>query len=336
MSESRIKTIKKLFLILLAIALILTSYFLFTQKSGTEELSSFQEEELSATEIEQGKINLGRKLFFDKRLSKDNTISCFSCHNPQLAFTDGKQFSEGVEGRLGFRNAPTLLNLEDATAFMFDAEIKSLEEQAIVPIQDHNEMDISVGDVVKKLSSDPDYKKKAKLLYDRDFDALVLTQALAYQKSLVSNNSLFDKFKALGDSSILTQNQLRGWALFNELRCIECHQLPNFTNYQAMNIGMYDDYGTDQGRFRVTHDTSDMGKFKTPSLRNIELTGPYMHDGSIENLRDVILLHTSTFKQHPNLDKRITDYKLSANNQESLVEFLKTLTDTSFLINNDE
>ncbi|MEJ6756476.1 MAG: cytochrome-c peroxidase, partial [Crocinitomicaceae bacterium] len=132
---------------------------------------------------DNSKVELGRKLFFDKRLSGDNTISCVSCHNPKLAFTDGKKFSAGVEGRLSFRNTPTLLNVVEATSFMFDAEIKTLEEQAIVPIQDHTEMNIRMGDLIRKLRAIPEYNKSSKEIFNKEFDASVLTKSLAaFQK----------------------------------------------------------------------------------------------------------------------------------------------------------
>lgn len=317
-------------LILVVIVLgIIALFFSLTSNVGTimgsEDVPIFKDNS-------KAKIELGRKLFFDKRLSGDNTISCVSCHSPKLAFTDGKKFSNGVEGRLGFRNAPTLLNLVDATSFMFDAEIKTLEEQAIVPIQDHAEMDISMGDLIKKLRSISEYNKRSKEIFNKEFDASVLTRSLAaFQKSLVSRNSLFDKFLATGDSSLLNESQLEGWSKFNEFNCIKCHQLPNLTDYQPYNIGLYLDYGEDKGRFRVTHDSTDMGKFKTPTLRNIELTAPYFHDGSAESLSDVIQSHTRNFKPHPNKDKRILNIIMSPETETDLIEFLKITTDTDSL-----
>ena len=283
---------------------------------------------------DNSKVELGRKLFFDKRLSGDNTISCVSCHNPKLAFTDGKKFSAGVEGRLSFRNTPTLLNVVEATSFMFDAEIKTLEEQAIVPIQDHTEMNIRMGDLIRKLRAIPEYNKSSKEIFNKEFDASVLTKSLAaFQKSLVSKNSLFDQFQASGDSSLFNEAQLEGWSKFNELDCIKCHELPNLTDYLPYNVGLYMDYGGDQGRFRVTHDSIDMGKFKTPTLRNVELTAPYFHDGSAQSLSDVIQSHTRSFKWHPNKDKRIQISKLTPEEEQKIIDFLKTVTDTTFLLN---
>ena len=127
--------------------------------------------------------------------------------------------------------------------------------------------------------------------------------------------------------------QLNGWSRFNEYNCIECHQLPNLTDYQPYNIGLYEDYGQDQGRFRVTHDSSDRGKFKTPTLRNIELTAPYFHDGSAQSLSDVIQSHISDSKLHPNKDFRIQNIQITAVEEKELIELLKIVTDTTFLIN---
>ena len=276
---------------------------------------------------------LGRALFFDKRLSSNETIACASCHLPEKAFTDGQPKSIGVEGRTSFRNATTLLNVKDAHFFTFDGNIENLEAQALIPIQDSNEMNMQMGELLKRLKKIPEYERAAKELYNRDLDAWVITRSLAaFQRILVSNNSRFDRYLD-GDMSALTEKEVKGWELFQEFQCIECHSLPNFTNYQVYNNGLYLDYGIDQGRFRIAGDSSMIGAFKVPSLRNIELTSPYMHDGSMKKIEDVLSHYASGGSGHINEDMRIKKRAITSDQKLFLVSFLHSLTDTTYMIN---
>jgi len=279
----------------------------------------------------QSKEAFGRSLFFDKRLSLDNSISCASCHHPEKAFTDGKVKSIGVGGRIAFRNASTLLNVGDAPVFMFDAHIESLHAQAIVPIQDTNEMSIPMGELIRKLKKIEHYAQASKQLYNRELDVWVVTRALAsFQKTLVSNNSPFDSYLA-GDKAAISEDAKKGWVLFNDLQCIECHSFPHFTNYQARNNGLYLDYGNDFGKFRIAGDSAMMGAFKVPSLRNIALTAPYMHDGSMSSLLEVIEHYDKGGVGHWNQDARIKKRNLNKQEVNNLIIFLETLTDTSYM-----
>lgn len=284
--------------------------------------------------LHQKRVDLGRSLFFEKRLSIDNTISCASCHIPELAFTDGKRVSIGVNGLTTNRNSPSILNLKNSTAFMFDAHIDNLEEQVIVPIQEHTEMNIKMGELVKKIKKLKIYQNASREAYSRDFDAWVLTRSIAeFERTLISDNSSFDQF-IHGDTSSFTDSQKRGWKIFSEdLKCLECHSLPHFTNNQALNNGLYKDYGADQGRFRIHHDSLDIGKFKVPSLRNITLTGPYMHDGSIKTLKEVIEHYSQGGKGHWNQDPRIKPFSLNHTELSDLINFFNGLTDTSYMSN---
>lgn len=291
----------------------------------------------SGTEVEskpmvfQTREEFGRALFFDKRLSLDNTISCASCHVPRKAFTDGQVKSIGVGGKTAFRNASTLLNVKDAPVFMFDAHIQSLEEQAIVPIQDSNEMNIAMGDLIRRLQGIGHYAEASKQLYQREMDAWVLTRALAaFQRTLVSDNSPFDRYMS-GDSEAISGEAESGWKLFNDLQCIECHSFPHFTNYQARNNGLHLDFGDDPGKFRIAGDSSLMGAFKVPSLRNVALTAPYMHDGSMFSLNDVIRHYNDGGTGHWNQDLRVKKRDLSELEMNYLINFLETLTDTSYM-----
>ena len=276
------------------------------------------------------KEDFGKALFFDPSLSIDRSTSCANCHKPELAFTDGKVKSEGVGGKLSFRNASSILNVADAPVFMFDAHIKTLEEQAIVPIQDSNEMNMPMGDLIKRLNTVPHYVDAARQLYKRDLDAWVVTRALAsFQRTLESKNSEFDRFLS-GDGEI-SDDVKKGWELFNSLQCIECHSLPNFTNYEALNNGLYKGYGDDPGKYRIAGDELKTGAFKVPSLRNIALTAPYMHDGSMSTLEEVVNHYATGGAGGEYQDARIRNRTLNSDEKKYLITFLKTLTDTSYL-----
>lgn len=304
--------------------------FCTLNNEGEKHIEPLLDEEL----LHQKRVDLGRSLFFEKRLSIDNTISCASCHIPELAFTDGKRVSIGVNGLTTNRNSPSILNLKNSTAFMFDAHIDNLEEQVIVPIQEHTEMNIKMGELVKKIKKLKIYQNASREAYSRDFDAWVLTRSIAeFERTLISDNSSFDQF-IHGDTSSFTDSQIRGWKIFSEdLKCLECHSLPHFTNNQALNNGLYKDYGADQGRFRIHHDSLDIGKFKVPSLRNITLTGPYMHDGSIKTLKEVIEHYSQGGKGHWNQDPRIKPFSLNHTELSDLINFFNGLTDTSYMSN---
>lgn len=285
--------------------------------------------ELQKINKDQEKIELGKRLFFDKRLSSDNTVSCASCHNPDRAFTDGKVLGTGVKGRTTFRNVPGLLNVKYLKKLMFDAELTSLERQILVPLLDHAEMNADLPVLFRKLRKDSYYVTAAKRIFNRPFDSYVLTRSIAaYERRLIAMNSRYDQFLK-GNKNALTLNEIKGMQLFTkELYCTKCHELPNFTSFKAENNGLYTDYGSDQGRFRVTGLESDKGKFKVPGLRNVELTAPYMHDGSFATLLEVIRHYESGGKDHPNKSAVIQPFNLTSEEEQNLVLFLKTLTDT--------
>jgi cytochrome c peroxidase len=278
------------------------------------------------------KVALGKKLFFDKRLSLDGTVSCASCHDPHKAFTDQLATSIGIKGQRTERNAPSILNSGFLKTVMFDAHLKTLELQVIVPLQEPTEMGHNMKKLIPQLRVIPEYQAAAQKIFQRDFDAFVLTRAIgAFERSLVSMNSRFDQFQA-GNKKALTKDEQAGWKLFSEkLYCIQCHPAPYFTTFEAANNGLYLDYGKDKGRFRINLDSADIGKFKIPSLRNSELTFPYMHDGSLESLDEVIEHYTKGGKKHPLQDKRIVPFELTIKERKQLTLFLKSLTDTSYL-----
>jgi cytochrome c peroxidase len=272
----------------------------------------------------------GKLLFFDKRLSKNNEVSCASCHQPQKAFTDGLPKSAGVGGKTAMRNAPSLLNSAYFKTYMYDGELKTLEQQVLVPIQDHLEMGSSMKEVLQKLSKDANYNRLAKSVFNRKLDAYVITRAIStYERSLISQNSKFDRYRA-GAKNALNANEIAGWKLFSEkLYCTECHSEANFTNYKVLSNGLYSDYGTDQGRYRINGLEKEKGTFKVPSLRNVSLTAPYMHDGSIKTLREVILHYSNGGAKFSNKSPIIKPFRLNNLEINQLELFLKTLIDTS-------
>lgn len=308
---------------------------LFLWKCGAiEKVSVFEiikhpEDNLSSVE----KVELGKKLFFDKRLSIDNSVSCSSCHLPEFAFTDRKAVSEGVDGRLTTRNSPTILNAGYLKSVMFDAHLPTLEMQAIVPIQEHVEMDMDMNVLTKKLKAIPEYQQAAQSIFGRDFDPWVLTRSIAaFERSLVSNNSRFDRYYYYGERDALTSNEKSGWKLFSKkLYCTECHVPPHFTSFEAANNGLYLDFEKDKGRFRIHNDSADIGMFKIPTLRNIVLTYPYMHDGSMTSLDEVVLHYSKGGSKHPLQDGIIQPFDISPEEINQLKQFLGSLTDTSYM-----
>ena len=283
------------------------------------------------------KIALGRKLFFDKRLSLDGSISCASCHDPQKAFSDQRTKSIGINGQLSERNAPSILNAAFLKTAMFDAHLATLELQAIVPIQEPVEMGHNMKILIKQLRQIPEYQAAAQAIFGRDFDAWVLTRSLAaFERSLLSMNAPFDQYMA-GNKKAMSKDQLAGWRIFSdELYCTKCHPAPYFTTYEAANNGLYASYEgkTDQGRFRIHHDSSDIGKFKIPSLRNLPLTYPYMHDGSINSMEAALEHYQKGGAGHPLQDPRILSFELSTKEKAQLLAFFNALVDTSYLRRN--
>ena len=283
----------------------------------------------------EARILLGKKLFNDTRLSITNNVSCATCHQANLAFTDGKQFAQGVFGRSTETNSPTLVNLAYHPYFLKEGGVPNLEQQILVPIQEHNEFNHNILEIAEQLSKDSIYVRMALNAYDREFDPFVITRSIAaYERIFLSGNSRFDKFNFQGKSNALSASEKRGLDLFNseKLKCNQCHSGFNFTNYQFNNNGLYTSY-VHEGRFRITSDTLDIAKFKTPTLRNIELTAPYMHNGSIQTLEEVLQHYASGGKNHPNKSTLITGFDLNDQEQEDVVNFLKSLTDFEFVSN---
>ncbi|TNE55065.1 MAG: hypothetical protein EP338_04965 [Bacteroidetes bacterium] len=276
--------------------------------------------------LSKRKVKLGKELFFDKRLSLDGTISCANCHQPERAFTDGRPKSQGIKGRMAMRNAPSLLNVGFAPVFMFDAEVNTLEKQVIVPIQDHNEMGISMKELITRLQKIDHYQQEAQAIFKRDFDPWVLTRSIAaYERTLVSFDSDYDRFSK-GELDALSEQSLKGWEIFQGRgRCISCHPPPYFTNFEARNNGVTSLKDADWGRYRIAQDSSDIGKFKVPGVRNIAVTAPYMHDGRMKTLREVLEHYVHKGNSY-NRDSIIDQIQLSPKDLPYLESFLKQLS----------
>jgi cytochrome c peroxidase len=294
------------------------------QKESKGEISEFHP--LDSLQFQKDLKKLGEKLFFDKSLSIDNTVSCATCHIPVLAFTDGKKRSIGIHNRSAKRNSPTLITVAHQDKFMWDGGIKTLELQALVPLQDTNEMGSEISVLIPDLQKNRWYDSLSQRLYGHEFNAYTLTQALSFfQKSLYYENSTFDEWQ--NDGVEVSESIKNGYDLFkNTLNCAACHSGRAFTNSAIENNGLYEAF-SDPGHYLISADSSDIGKFKVPTLRNIEITGPYMHDGSIETIKEVIAHYESGGQNHPNKSELIEPFDLTNQEREDLISFLKSLTD---------
>lgn len=279
-------------------------------------------------QLTEERINLGKKLFYDPILSRDSSISCNSCHLQEFAFTDANPTSIGIAGRLGKRNAMSLANVAYANFLQRESGVPTLEMQVLVPIQEHNEMDFNIVAVAEKMNEDPQYRKLSYEAYGKLPDAFVITRAIAaFERTLLSGNSKYD-------TDQLSESEQRGMALFfsDSLACSSCHGTFLFTNQQPENNGLYEQY-TDSGRYILTGLQEDIGRFKTPTLRNVELTKPYMHDGSISSLEEVIAHYESGGMNHVNQSAILKGFTLTETERDELIEFLNSLTDYEFTQN---
>ncbi len=283
-------------------------------------------------------IALGRKLFFDVRLSADDTVSCATCHNPQLSFTDGLPGSKGIGKRIGRRNAPTVLNSAYYSSFFWDGRAASLEQQAGFPIANPDEMGQSHELSIKKFEKIPEYKKE----FEQVFGPGRLTiekieMALAsYERTLLSGDSPFDRYMYGRDDSALSPEALRGLKLFMDKKrgnCSTCHTIGE--TYATFSDGKFHNLGaglnskgelTDLGRYEQTKVEADRGAFRTPDLRNVATTAPYMHDGSLKTLKDVVDFYDGGGSANPQLDPEIKELKLNERERADLVAFLESLT----------
>ncbi len=278
------------------------------------------------------KISLGKQLYFDGRLSKNNAISCAFCHNPVTGFADPKQTSVGVTGERGGRQAPTVYNTAFNPFQFWDGRAGSLEEQAIGPIHNPIEMAETHENVVKKLSQIKGYRDQFQIVFGTGVSIQGIGEAIAaYERTVISTNSAFDKY-VLGDKNALNEDAKRGMTLYKgKARCILCHNGPNFTDNQFHNLGVpqVGPLKVDLGRYEVTRRDRDRGAFKTPTLRSITETAPYMHDGAFKTLEEVVAFYNVGGGKNEHLSPLIKPIGLNPEESADLVAFLKALTGES-------
>lgn len=288
-------------------------------------------------------VDLGRRLFYDPILSGDGTQSCGSCHNQANGFTDnGEQFSIGIDGIVGDKNSMQLINLLWADKLFWDGRSTTLEEQALDPIINPIEMHNSLDNAVAALQNHGSYPQ----LFEQAFGSSTITSELVgkaiaqFERTLISGNTRYHKYKYGLPGGFMSDSELRGEALFfgEKAECFHCHIDITFTDNSFRNNGL-DRVFTDvnNGLFNVTGDPADIGKFKTPTLINIEHTAPYMHDGRFQTLEEVLDHYATDVQYSPTLDPliRLNGFQLTEDERTDLVAFLRTLTDEEFLSNPD-
>lgn len=278
---------------------------------------------------------LGEILFHDPILSLDSTISCASCHKPEFAFSDTSAFSLGVGGHLTRRNAPSIMNTLSRDVLMWDGRAATLEDQALLPLEHPGEMNMHRDSAIARLNRTPRYKRWFNQMYKRDADVKLLCASIAYfQRRLETSDTPHDRWLA-DKTPGLTEQQVRGRDIFfGKGNCLECHFTPDFTGDEFKNIGLFNGKNLDDpGRFDATKDSTDLGKFKVPGLRNVAITAPYMHNGMFKTLEEVVDFYNDTDSVVPDaINKDILIKKLNLSSQEKadLVAFLKSLTDDRF------
>ncbi|WP_298737453.1 cytochrome c peroxidase [uncultured Chitinophaga sp.] len=280
---------------------------------------------------------LGALLFFDPILSADCSISCSSCHQPDHAFADTGMVSKGVGGKKGVRNTPSAMNVRLQSTFFWDGRAASLEEQALAPIANPDEMNLPVPQALERLQRHPAYRHYFKKFFDRDPDSSSLAAALAaYERTLETSDSPFDNWKFSDNPAAVSDAVKRGFDVFNgKGRCVECHFGADFTQRDFRNIGLFNGSTlNDSGRAAITKRPEDLGKFKIGSLRNVALTSPYMHNGMFRTLEEVIEFYNDPARFVPDAINRDSllakPMGLSTDEKKDLLAFLHSLTDKQF------
>jgi cytochrome c peroxidase len=295
--------------------------------------------DLQDNPITEKGFELGRKLFYDGRLSSDGTISCGFCHEQQNAFTHhGHTVSQGVDGQTGTRNSPSIQNLGWQTSFMFDGATDHLNLQPILPITNPIEMNGNFSQIVAMMNGDAEYRKLFGLAFPgKPINTENMLKAMGqFLVMVTSSNSRFDKYRRNEDGGTLTQDELDGYAIFNQ-KCASCHATDLFTDNSFRNNGLaVNPIVNDVGRYRVTLVDADKYKFKVPSLRNIEKTKPYMHDGRFFTLEAVLDHYSSGIVNSATLDPSLNNggtlgIPLTSLEKTKIIAFLKTLTDNQYL-----
>jgi cytochrome c peroxidase len=274
------------------------------------------------------RVALGRKLFFDPILSENNSVSCASCHQPEHGFTSPDGRPRGIRGQLLPRKAPTLINRDYGKSFFWDGRMGALEEQALIPIANPDEMGTSVASAVRRLEANADYKSKFAAAFEDGLNEKNLGKALAaFERQLRRGDRGVDRFRKNGNRDAMTTAERHGlWLYESKGRCWQCHSGPNFSDEKFHNSGVsWGSEPLDLGRYAVTKNDADRGRFKTPTLRGVGLTAHYMHDGSLKSLDEVLEFYNRGGRPNPHLDPIIQPLNLTKDEIEDLIIFLKSL-----------
>ncbi len=279
------------------------------------------------------KVELGKLLYFDKRVSSDGTVSCATCHDPQMAWAEHRATSEGITGEdghplVGGRNSPTVINAAYATSQFWDGRAATLEEQAVGPVGNPIEMGSSMDNVVLSFNEIEGYRERFQQVFGTDVTEDGFAKAIAaFERTILSGNSPYDQYMA-GDEDALNEAQKRGLTAFTDY-CAVCHAPPLFSNYQFHNAGVGVELDEpDPGRMDVTEEERDRGRFRVPMLREIEHTHPYFHNGSVETLEEAVAFMAKGGQDNPNrsVQMRALEGQVSEQEVADLVEFLKALS----------
>lgn len=321
------------------IALFVLASFCFTGREFWQIPSGWPEPvyNFKKNALDSSIVFLGRVLFYDPVLSADNTISCASCHSPYNAFTHSDHaLSHGIKDRIGTRNSPVLINLAWSSSFMWDGAVNHLDVQALAPLENHLEMDETLPGVLKKLGAQERYRKLFKAAYgtEKITGERFLKALSQFMLTLVSADSKYDQVMRQEAGVQFTEQESKGYALFKQ-HCASCHTEPLFTSNGFQNNGLEPDSVLhDVGRMKVTGNPADSLRFKVPTLRNIERSAPYMHDGRYRNLQMVLFHYSSNIHASPTLAPALKQgIPLEEEDKRNLITFLKTLTDNRFLNN---
>ncbi|MDA2926430.1 c-type cytochrome [Acidobacteria bacterium AH-259-G07] len=275
-------------------------------------------------------VELGRRLFFEKRLSRDGTLACASCHLRERSFTDGRPVAVGIGGKRGHRNVPTLLNRAYGRSMFWDGRAASLEEQALQPMVNPRELGNTREEIVRRLQASETYRRLFRRAFRTEQVTIErVTRAIAsFERTLLSANSPFDRYELLHDKNALSESARRGLDLFRgKANCSVCHSGPLFSDERFHNTGVsWGRQPLDLGRYEVTKLEGDKGKFKTPTLREVEKTAPYMHDGSLKTLQEVVESYNRGGGPNSYLDSRVRPLNLTPQEKSDLVAFLKSLS----------
>ncbi|MCY3001450.1 MAG: hypothetical protein NTV21_06570 [Planctomycetota bacterium] len=287
-------------------------------------------EEIAAPEgngFTRERTELGRRLFFDPVLSLDRTVACASCHQPEHGFADPRRFSLGVGGKLTKRNSPTLFNRGHATLQMWDGRAASLEEQALMPLENPDEMALPIPDALARLRADDFYAKAFGRAYG-ELSRETLAKAIAqFVRRLQKGDSPIDRFRVGGVKDLSKEERTGMWLFESRAGCWKCHSGPNFSDerFHSTGVGAVDGQA-EPARMAITGDPADRGRFKTASLRVLELTAPYMHDGSLATLEEVVDFYSQGGTPHATRDPLLEPFEATPEERKALVAFLRALS----------